>query len=460
IIKESSPIITGQNGEDTKEKSILRFLSTGKDDSGIVSKPKKDVISNRKGRMEFIDHIIDEYNSELNEKNYCMQDESEIDSQITKLENSIEKLSFDIQSQYDRVSEFETTIDDSWKEWNFNESRLLNVEELLSRSDLLSQHYFNDIERLQSVQETSSLFLELEFGNCPMCKKTLGGDGHVECNTDDIETISTSSMKEIEKIKNLISELDVTRDVLKNEKAFLIDEIKINKENHFKYQEELKNFTSRNLKSNLEKLDVFKAKLNEQSQVKRIMEKISSLSTAKSEYKIEIDPMDGNYNFDNLTTSNVTKLCNTIKTILIDWGYGDIESVSFSEESSDLIIDGEHRQLAGKGYRALSYSAFIIGLMQDCISNNRGHSGVVLLDSPLCTLRSRHIAKSKNYQEKDIISNSIKEKFYASISKYSSSGQVIILENDGPAEPGSLNLGFTEFTEDRNRGRYGFYPIK
>ncbi|HDM7598171.1 TPA: hypothetical protein PZ808_003113, partial [Staphylococcus aureus] len=102
---------------------------------------------------------------------------------------------------------------------------------------------------------------------------------------------------------------------------------------------------------------------------------------AKSEYKIEIDPMDGNYNFDNLTTSNVTKLCNTIKTILIDWGYGDIESVSFSEESSDLIIDGEHRQLAGKGYRALSYSAFIIGLMQDCISNNRGHSGVVLLDS-------------------------------------------------------------------------------
>ncbi|EHH2453165.1 AAA family ATPase [Vibrio parahaemolyticus] len=460
IIKESSPIFTGQYGEDTKEKSILRYLSTGKDDSGIISKPKKDVISNRKGRMEVIDQLIEEYSSELNDYDYILQENEKIDEQIDKLERSIVELKDLIDSLYVRVTKYESTINRSWKEWKSNESRLLTVNELLSRSNLLHQHYLNDIDRLESVQETSNLFSELQFGNCPTCKQSLEGDEHLECDINDLENIKLASRKEIEKIKKLIFDLDITRKSLIFEKEELSQKIKSNKEDHIKYQEELSDFISRNIKTNVEKLDLLKNKLTERKQINRIIEKISNLENQKSDYKEEIDPMEGNYTFDELTTATTTELCKVIKQLLIEWGYSDIKSVSFSEETCDLVINGEHRNLAGKGYRALSYSAFIIGLMHHCIENRRSHSGVVLLDSPLCTLRSRHITKSSTYEQKDVIGDATKEKFYASISKYRDLGQIIILDNDGPIEPDSLHIGYTEFTEDKNRGRYGFYPVQ
>lgn len=459
IIKEASPILTEQRGEDTKDKSIIRFLTTGKDDSGISSKPKKEVILNRKGRMDFIKQLIEDYTSELDLYGYSSQNNKELSEQIDRLENSISELNNKVYQQYDRVKEYELAIDGHFKELKENESRLLTVDELLSRARLLSQHYVNDIDRLESIYETNALFSELQLGNCPTCNKTLDTSEHLECNVEDISRINSASLIEIKKINTLIVELDVTQGTLESERSELLVKIKNNRDCYSEKQKQVSEYTSCDIKVNIDKLDTFKHKLNNLKQIEHIVEKIDSLNYQKENYENEIDPMNGNYNFDDLTTANMTELCEIIKVLLNDWNYSEVDSVSFSEEESDLVINGENRQLAGKGYRALSYSAFIIGLMQFCIKNNRGHSGIVLLDSPLCTLRSKHVADLDNIDKKDIIMDSTKEKFYSAISQYKRLGQIIILENDAPAEPSSLELGFTEFTEDKNRGRYGFYPV-
>jgi hypothetical protein len=98
--------------------------------------------------------------------------------------------------------------------------------------------------------------------------------------------------------------------------------------------------------------------------------------------------------------------------------------------------------------------------MHTCLKNNLPHSGVVILDSPLCTLRSRHVNKSAQIDNNDIISDETKEAFYTSIAKYKGLGQIIILDNDGPSNPKSLDVGYTEFTEDTTVGRYGFFIPK
>ncbi|WP_305840647.1 coiled-coil domain-containing protein [Photobacterium leiognathi] len=459
IIKESSPILTEQRGEETKEKSIIRFLTTGKDDSGIISRPKKEVILNRRGRIELIEQLIDDYTSELDSYSYSSQDNKELNEQIDKIESSINELNNKLYQQYDRVKEYELAIDGHFKDLKENESRLVIIDELLSRSKLLSQHYENDIDRLESIYETNILFSELQLVNCPACRKVLDTSEHLECDAEDISRINTASVIEIEKINNLITELDVTQSNLELERYELLVKIKNNRDGYLEKQEQVSQYTSCDIKDNIDKLDVFKNKLNNLKQISHIFEKIDSLIYQKSNYKKEIDPLNGNYDFDDLTTANMTELCETIKVLLNDWNYSDVDSVSFSELECDLVINGENRQLAGKGYRALSYSAFIIGLMQFCIKNNRGHSGIVLLDSPLCTLRSKYVINTNNIDKKDIIMDSTKEKFYSAISQYKGLGQIIILENDAPAEPSSLELGFTEFTEDKNLGRYGFYPV-
>ncbi|WP_291276111.1 AAA family ATPase [Flavobacterium sp.] len=455
IIKEGSPIFTGQRGEDTKEKSVLRLLLTGKDDSNVISKPKKNVIENRKGRMEVIAELIKNYKKELASFNYPEIDSDELDDQIKKLEASIESSKELLDSLYDQAKEYESTIDLHWVEWKENESRLITINELLSRFYLLEKHYDTDISRLDAIQEVGNAFSLLNISQCPVCNGEISDGDHAICSTDDIINASRAELLKIETLKK---ELYSTTSTLKSEKEFLVETIEKNKKFHAEAQKYATDFVSENIRVMVKKLEDYRGALSEKNAIQKIIEKLEDLEDQKKLYEQEVDPMDGNYSFDELTTSTVTDLCDVVKGLLNEWKYDDVLSVSFSEKTCDLVINGYDRNLSGKGYRALAYAAFSIGLMHICLQPGRNHSGVTLLDSPLCTLRSRHLEKERNLQEKDVIGDKTKEAFYLGISKLKEKGQIIILENDGPAHPQDLNIGYTEFTKDANVGRYGFYP--
>ncbi|WP_305425745.1 hypothetical protein [Photobacterium leiognathi] len=274
---------------------------------------------------------------------YSSQDNKELNEQIDKIESPLNELNNKLYQQYDRVKEYELAIDGHFKDLKENESRLVIIDELLSRFKLLSQHYENDIDRLESIYETNILFSELQLVNCPACRKVLDTSEHLECDAEDISRINTASVIEIEKINNLITELDVTQSNLELERYELLVKIKNNCDGYLEKQEQVSQYTSCDIKDNIDKLDVFKNKLNNLKQISHIFEKIDSLIYQKSNYKKEIDPLNGNYDFDDLTTANMTELCETIKVLLNDWNYSDVDSVSFRELECDLVINGENR---------------------------------------------------------------------------------------------------------------------
>jgi hypothetical protein len=460
IIREDSPVYTGQNGEKPKEESVLRVLLTGKDDSGIESKPKQKVIDNRKGRMEVLDGLINDYQKELSEFDDISINSDELGGQIEKLGASIAFDNEKLKALYERVDVYESTIDGYWTKWKESESRLLTVNELISRLELLNQHYDSDLSRLESLQEAGTAYTNLDIGVCPICNSEYNLENHDACSSDDVDNILLASNAEMSKIDSLKNELEKTRDNLALEKNNLLVEIDINKSKHNNAQVDKSQFISEFIKSTVNNLDTLRVTLRDRKQAFRLVTKLNDLIEQKAQYEVEIDPMDGDYNFDELTTSTTSDFCIIVQKLLNEWGYGENTSVSFSEETCDLVIDGYDRNLAGKGYRALSYSAFSIGLMHTCLKNNLPHSGVVILDSPLCTLRSRHVNKSAQIDNNDIISDETKEAFYTSIAKYKELGQIIILDNDGPSNPKSLDVGYTEFTEDTTVGRYGFFIPK
>ena len=460
IIKEESPVYTGQYGEGPKEQSVLRVLLTGKDDNGIASKPKQRVIDNRKGRMEVIAALIIDYQKELSEFDDISINSDVLEDQIEKLGTSIYSNNEKLKSLYEKVDTFETTIGSYWTKWKETESRLLSVKELISRLELLDQHYDSDLSRLVALQEVSTAYTDLDIGQCPVCKSEYDLKNHDACSSEGVDNILLASNAEILKINSLKFELRKTRDDLALEKEKLLVEINSSKSHHNNAERDKSQFISDFIKSTVNSQDALRLTLRDRKQALRIVTKLSDLIAQKEEYEVEIDPMDGAYTFDELTTSTTSDFCKVVQKLLIDWGYGKNLTVSFSEETCDLVIDGYDRNLAGKGYRALSYSAFSVALMHICLKNNLPHSGVVILDSPLCTLRSRHVKKSTEVDTKDIISDETKEAFYNSISKYKGFGQIIILDNDGPSNPLTLELGYTEFTEDTSVGRYGFFVPK
>jgi len=457
IIKDSSPIFTGQRGEDTKEKSIFRFLLTGRDDSNIISRPKKNIIDNRKGRLLILDELIAEYQIKLAEFTSTSDSEG-LNDQLTKLEVSIRVKNETLSLLYDESRKYETTLDSFWTLWKEDESRLITIIELLSRLSLLKSHYETDILRLKSVKEASMAFSELNIGVCPICKH-LFKEEHHECSTKDLENIHNAADAEIEKINTLQLELIETQKELDSESESLSIRINKNKTNHANLQEQVRRLTSERIKATVDELNSLKAKHDETTQILGFVQKIEELDNKKKTYEEEIAPPDKNVKYEELTTMTTSDFCKIVKQLLIEWRYDEDCAVSFSEDTCDLVINGQERNLSGKGYRALAHSAFTIGLMFQCFESDNAHSGVTIIDSPLCTLRSRHITKDNASSSRDVINDETKEAFYSSIAKSREQGQIIILDNDGPSAPVTLDIGYTEFTGDRHYNRFGFFPV-
>jgi hypothetical protein len=104
----------------------------------------------------------------------------------------------------------------------------------------------------------------------------------------------------------------------------------------------------------------------------------------------------------------------------------------YDTEGEDIVISGKARKDDGKGYRAITYAAFMVGVLRQANQKHRRHPGFIVMDSPLVT-----------YREPD---------------ENMGDGQVIVLENEEPPEDLRNSIAYTAFTKNRNTGRYGLFP--
>ena len=155
-----------------------------------------------------------------------------------------------------------------------------------------------------------------------------------------------------------------------------------------------------------------------------------------------------------LVPQAVEKFSLTVEAILKEWRYPDLTRVTFNNERFDLIISGKDRMTEGKGFRAIAYSAFIIGLLRHCMQQNLPHSGVVALDSPLVTYKRR------DTQPGEAIPEDVSRAFYEALSHTPADQQIVILENEDPPEDlRSQFTYYTHFSRLAGVGRYGFFPL-
>ena len=157
-----------------------------------------------------------------------------------------------------------------------------------------------------------------------------------------------------------------------------------------------------------------------------------------------------------LAPQEIDQLCIRIETLLRDWSYPNLQRVTFEADSLDLIISGQLRVTQGKGYRAVSYAGYMIGLMQYCVELKRSHPGFVVLDSPLVTYRKRDKRQVPAGEE---INDDIVPAFYRSLSKLVGDQQVIVLENEEPPEDLLESIFYTHFTGN-NFDRYGLLSVE
>lgn len=442
IIKKESPLLTGLVTNKTAEANVVKFLVTGVDDSSIIAKENKQTITSRKGKVEILNELIEEIEVEYSSSISQISEEIEALQQQTLKAKQTQK---DLIKAFSIKNEERKTLS---SEILKNENSLSQIIETLSRSQLLREHYKTDISRLESTLEAGIALLQNALSDtpCPYCSNQMS----LIPSDIMVTKVTESCEKEIEKVSNLILELDKADESFLNDKKILENEIASQHEKLITLQSQINENIADKIEQQVAQMEIInESKINlfekryKLLTAKNLSEKVSAITNISDE------PSSKNL-YDKLTSATMQPICDLVKQILDDCNYGNKETVIFSEDNMDLVIGNQDRNLSGKGLRAITYAVLIIALTE--YTKNKNYSiSVPVFDSPLVTY-------SKPKADGEGISKDLAMDFYRYCANKSTCEQMIILENEEPPQDILNNINHIAFSGIEGDVNRGFIP--
>ncbi|WP_299018097.1 hypothetical protein [uncultured Photobacterium sp.] len=186
-------------------------------------------------------------------------------------------------------------------------------------------------------------------------------------------------------------------------------------------------------------------KINEKS---RITDEISSLTLKNKDLDVEYSQSE--YSDEQITFSK------KVEAILNRWGFPDYKPTTYDKATRDLVIGDSPRIDFGKGYRAISCSAYIIGLMEAMAER---HPKFVVLDSPITTFKDADRDAGDEIDPEDEVSEDVIYSFYSDLCDSYLDKQIIVFENREPDTSLIDKMKYIRFTRKKNDGRYGFFQV-
>ncbi|MYM80791.1 MULTISPECIES: hypothetical protein [Duganella] len=448
IVADYSPLGTGQRTERTLEKSLLKTLLTGIDDSRAKENYKEEESGEAvKKRIRNLEELMLKIFPDVP---LTAGSDDEIKDQIIRLNKSIVDIDGAIQqlisSKSEMLMERKSYIDQALlKETEVNEAKVL-----AQRFGLLMEKYKSDLSRVGGVSEAAHLLENYSEVTCPTC-----GADFLETDVDaDIELVLQSAHAEAHKIEVQMDDLRDTIDHLDSNISRVGDELN-----------EIRSLISE-IDGNIN-VDIFE-KLNELvAEKNNFFNKKAELTGAlarlegRNSAQVELDklrsftaPEKLSYVFDDFSSQTELFIAN-VEEILKCWGFPDYHPSRFVDESRDLEIGGTPRKDFGKGYRAVACSAFVIGLMKTLMESKR-HPGFVILDSPLTTYKKADIDQG---EEDESIESDMVYSVYRDLCDSYNDNQIIVFDNQEPESDLIPMMHYQHFTKNKNIGRYGFFAI-
>jgi peptidoglycan hydrolase CwlO-like protein len=452
IIQKRSPLSDGNYTADTANVSTFKLLLTGVDD-GALGTPKQTTPEqhNREGQAELLADLIRDHSAQIRAAG---TKSAELPDQLERLQASVgresSQLAFsekEFRKLTERRRELLTKLDEG-------SSRSAEIRALLERFQLLDSHYQSDMARLRGMTEAGSLFSALGKKQCPLCGALPDHHRPSDACDGDVDTVVAAARAEADKIEARRAQLLETIGTLQKEGADF----------------------DRQLPRLEERLKVLSATIAEQvqpvkkmrSSYKQLVEKsaqvqgaltlyanLQELEARLSKLQAEEEQASGSANAADveLSTSTVDKFATFVHGALTGWSLPHADRVHFDLKTKDLVINGKSRISYGKGLRAITQSAFTIGLLDYCLANETPHPGFAIVDSPLLSYKEPEGA------EDDMRSTSVDVRFFQHLGTLANNRQVIVVENRDPPSSLADEKWVQQFTGKVDVGRFGFFPL-
>lgn len=456
IIEDRSPIFSGRDTAETKEASVFNLFLTGVDDSSVIThETRKENQQRKKAQLELLDRMIGRTEEQLSKA------DKELNT-IAERKNSVDE-AIAARTEVITINQNEIAVHQQRRQaaWNTVQqvsARRNATQQLKTRFGLLEQHYNNDLARLKALIEADHYFSQLSEVRCPLCGadvKDHNGSLHSSQESGELQNIRIACQEEVRKIQALLKDLLGTTSQLDCELSSLEKQ----------HEEQLSLFQDANTvierqlapraKQLQSELTDFMDRRDALAYAEMLQERLDSLRQERDEVAKAVwksKPVENDGSQELLVPQAVEKFTLAVQAILAEWRYPNLTRVTFNNERSDLIISGKDRASEGKGFRAISCGAFIIGLLRYCADHDMPHAGLVAIDSPLVTYKRR------DTQPGEEIPEDVSKAFYEALALTPKDRQIIVLENEDPPEHVQPKIYYTHFSRQPGVGRYGFFP--
>ena len=451
ITSQASPLTDGNPTADTPNFATFKLLLTGTDDSALVAlKAATPEDQTRDAQIDLLNQLIAEYRERIKE---LAKHPKELEDQLTRLEASMEgyteQLSTteaDYRSLVGRRRDLREKLEEA-------RDRRAEIEPLLGRFDLLSQHYDSDIERLRGIEEAGTLFNVLGHAPCPLCGAS---PEHHQRATDcdgNVDGVVTAARAEIAKIELLRKELGDTITALRREAAAFDRRLPKLEQEMNSLSNQIESIASPKLRQLRASYSELADKRGEVREALAIYRTLQDMERRRDDLDKVNKQRSSAVSDGDLPTVVAENFAKHIETILKAWHFPGADRVFFDAKARDLIIAGKLRTARGKGLRAITHAAFTVGLLEYCRANQTPHPGFVVLDSPLLAYRE------PEGDDVDLVGTDLNAQFYAYLSNLAADRQVIVIENKDPPAAIAAQPNALLFSKNPHVGRYGFFPL-
>jgi hypothetical protein len=333
------------------------------------------------------------------------------------------------------------------------EERLVEIRVLLERFALLQRHYGSDVERLKGIEEAGTLFSSLGDGTCPLCGAEPAHQHKSEACEGNPEEVVLAAQAELGKIALLQDDLSKTIDQLAKESKSLERRLPNLEGSIAELSMFIESQVSPNLRSMRQSYSELADKKAEVREALGLYRTFKDLQDRKAALEAEVKNSGGDPADSDLPSSSIHHFSTVVLDLLKEWHFPNVQSVHFDQRQRDLVIDGKNRTSFGKGLRAITQSAFSIGLLKYCRQQSTPHPGFVILDSPLLSY------KEPDGEDDDLRHTDLKQRFYHLLKGLPEDQQVIIVENTDPPADVQLLPQAIKFTSNPGDGRAGLFVI-
>ncbi len=356
----------------------------------------------------------------------------------TDINQEIESLMTQVTENEQRISE---AIDENKRilqSLHEKNDALSECNVLINRYQELTTQYGADLKRLSFIVDGTANMPQISETQCPFCD----GKIRIEKTPNYIE----AAKSDYKKIKLQAKDLQKAYDELLAEKDILESSIESLLAKKQSAEELVANKLTPKANQLKEKIAEYKKTLeyqNEISFLKKLVEQktsdiIDTESLGESENKFKVK--------DYFDYSFVSEFGKWIKLFLEDCKYPNLTSLIFDKATMDIVLNGKKKSANGKGYNAYLNSAVAIVLSRYMQKHAHYAPGLILLDSPILSLKEIDTQKP---------SQSMRSGLFENIASTSEGIQTIVIENEIP-EIDYSNVNLIHFTKNANTGRYGF----